>query len=170
MTPASKLVTLSPSGAAPARRPSASLQLSASESHRAELHATRESDLSSIDNFVAALGDLPLSRWLTIGRGLTADRDGLAARQRAFCVVETAIEAAGLGIVAWYARDAVDTVACLVGRRAARWSRADRCSFAATHGAAEVATLAMLARERIPAEMLETLCAPFATVIDTHSP
>lgn len=128
----------------------------------AALTPIEEEALLSVDSFVDRLVELPLFMWLAIGIELMAEPEGLVVRQRAWCDVEAAIAEAGLGITAWHVRDAVETTACLVSRRQSRWSRAERCRFAATHGAADAAALALLAQPHIPAETLRVLRRPFA--------
>ena len=128
----------------------------------AEPSAALSAALEDVDGFIDRLVESPLLVWLTIGRRLMADREGLTVRQSAWTDVDAAIAANGLGVAAWYTRDTVETAVCLVSRRMTRWSREERCAFAATHSAAEAASLALLARAHIPAESLRVLCAPFA--------
>lgn len=132
----------------------------------AEPNPADKAALDAVNGFVDRLVDLPPFMWLSIGRGLMADREGLLVRQTAWSDVEAAIRENGLDMAAWYARDGVETAACLVSRRVPRWSREERCAFAATHGAAEAATLALLAHQHISPERLRVLCAPFATEAD----
>ena len=132
----------------------------------AELSPAEDAALESVNGFIDRLVESPLVVWLAIGRRLMADREGLGVRQKAWSDVEEAIRENGLGMAAWYARDGVETAACLVSRRMMRWSREERCAFAATHGAADAATLALLASPHIPKESLRILHAPFAAQAD----
>ena len=124
--------------------------------------------LASVSEFVDSLVEVPLETWLAIGRNLVADRNGLAVRQAGWGKVETAVREGDLGLAAWSVRDALDTVAFLASRHASRWSREERCAFAATQGAAEAAALALLVRARIRDETVRALCAPFADSIELH--
>ena len=167
MKPASKIFNPWQSdGAAAMSRWPAKEQLLPLPPTVAEQTPTTLPALDVVNQFVDRLLDLPLSTWLAIGRDLMADRDALAVRQRAWTELESAIASAGLGILAWYTRDAVETVVCLVSRDRACWSREDRCRCAATHGAAEAAALGLLGRAHISADTLRVLCAPFAREIE----
>jgi hypothetical protein len=66
----------------------------------------------------------------------------------------------------WSVRDAVDTAAHIATREAHQWSRQERGAFAAAHGAAEAAALALLVREHLPTETYRALTVPFAACID----
>lgn len=129
--------------------------------HVAKLTPSDEPALERVNAFVDRLVELPLSTWLTIGGELISDRQGLAVRQSAWCDVEVAIADVGLAITAWCARDTVETAAYLVSGHMSRWSREERCRFAATQGAADAAALSLLAQPHIPVETLRILCGPF---------
>ena len=127
----------------------------------AELAVTGEQALGDVHAFLDRLIELPLPKWLAIGSELMADRQGLSCRQAAWSGVEAAIADLGLGLRAWYTREAVETIAFLVSRRVSRWSHNERCRFAATHGAADAAALSLLVQPHIPAGTLRILCEPF---------
>ena len=166
MRPASRIFTLSPSDGAQAtrRHRTGIVPLPASVP---ELTPSADPALRGVNTFVDRLIELPLSSWLTIGSELMADREGLLVRQRAWSDVEAAISGAGLAVAAWYARDAVETAAYVVSRHTSRWSREERCRFAATQGAADAAALSLLAHAHIPTQTLRILCVPFAASIDS---
>jgi len=118
-------------------------------------------ELGSVSAFIDGLVELPVSSWLTIGRELMADREGLAVRQAAWTDVEEAIAAHSLALAAWEVRDALETAVCLVSRAVQRWSRDERCQFAATHGAADAAALALRASAHVRPDCVRVLCSPF---------
>jgi hypothetical protein len=96
-------------------------------------------------------------------------RDGSAFDPQVFAIqgnVAIVIAEQRFHVAAWYVRDAVETAAFLARRQMYRGSREERCLFAAAHGAAEVATVALLAREHVSTESLCALCAPFVRHLD----
>jgi len=115
--------------------------------------------------FLDRLLELSVVDWIRIGRSLIADRDALLVRQRAWALLEAAIADHRLGVAAWEIRDAIDTAACLATRGARGWSRDTRGCFASTHGAAEAAALALLARGHLRADAVAALTTPFAALI-----
>lgn len=127
----------------------------------AELPPNGQPGRDAVNDFLDRLTELALTVWLSIGRELS-ESGSLPVRQLARADVDTAIAERALAIAAWHVRDAIETAACLASHQTWRWSRADRCLFASTHGAAEAAALALLAFQHIPAESLRALCAPFA--------
>lgn len=127
----------------------------------AELTPNDVPALETVNAFVDLLVGLPLAAWLDIGRSISSDREGLRARRDAWDQLDTTITAQRLGLSAWYVRDAVETAAFLASRCTPRWSAEERRMFAAAHGAAETAALALLARVHLSAETLGILCAPF---------
>ena len=129
--------------------------------HVAELTLDEEPALGCVNAFADQLVALPLSTWLAIGETIASDRDGLPVRRNAWDTVDTAIADHGLGISAWYVRDTVDTAAFLVSRGTSQWSGRERRVFAAAHGGAEAAALALLARVHLSADVLNILLAPF---------
>jgi hypothetical protein len=85
----------------------------------------------------------------------------------ALALLEATIATHGLGIAAWYARDAVATSALLATSGVPRRTASERRAIAAARGAAEVAALALLARDTLPPTDLATLCAPFEHVLSS---
>lgn len=133
----------------------------------AELTPEDEPALAGVNAFVDQLVDLPASEWEAVGRAVAADHAALLVRRAAWTAIDGAITDHGLGMTAWYVRDAVDTAAFLASRGVSRWSPDGRRMFAAAHGAAEVAALALLARTRLGADTLSVACAPFETLLET---
>jgi hypothetical protein len=131
----------------------------------AEVRADDQHALELLDVFVDRLAELPLEGWLSIGRDLAAS-DTLPVRQLAWVEVDTAIADRQLAMAAWYVRDAIETTVCLASRQASCWSREQRWWLASTHGAAEAAALALLARHYTSDECRRTLCAPFARQLE----
>lgn len=121
--------------------------------------------LGSVDTFLDQLVDLPLAEWLMIGEALVADRDHVAVRRRAWDELEETLLRSRLGLAVWEIRDAVDTAAFIATRESHRWSRHERRTFAAAHGAAEAAALALLVRGDLPTDTYRALTAPFAASI-----
>ena len=133
-------------------------------------HAARaEAELDGVSEFLDDLVELPVVSWLTIGRELMADRQGLAVRQAAWSDVEEAIAAHDHALDAWHVRDALETIVCLVSRPVPQWSRDERCQFAATHGAADAAALALRARAHVRPDIVRVLCSPFARFVTFSS-
>jgi hypothetical protein len=133
------------------------------------LSVPAETALDSVSEFLDGLVELPVASWLTIGRALMADREQLAVRQAAWSEVEEAIAAHNLAPAAWEVREALETAVFLVSRPVQCWSREERCQFAATHGAAEAAALALRARAHVRPETARTLCSPFAPFLGFSS-
>lgn len=127
--------------------------------------APAETGLDSVSEFLDGLLELPVGSWLAIGRALMAAREGLAVRQAAWSDVEDAIGTHDLALAAWDVRDALESAVYLISRRVPRWSREERCQFAAAHGAAEAAALALLAREHVRPEVVRILCSHFAPLV-----
>lgn len=121
--------------------------------------------LGCLDGFLDRLVDLPLAEWLAIGESVVADRDRLPVRQRAWDELEAKLLSDRFGLAVWRVRDAVDTAAHIASRELHDWSRAERGMFAAAHGAAEAAALALLARDVLSTETYHALTAPFASCL-----
>ena len=121
----------------------------------------------SASAFLDRLADLPLTTWLATGRALADDREGLNVRQSAWEMLDAAIASHGLGLAAWSMRDAVETIAFLKTRELCEWSPAERRYFACAQGAAEAATLAVLARDHLSDHDFQALVASFCQCIDT---
>ena len=120
-----------------------------------------EPALAVVNAFADRLAALPIPEWLEVGRSAITDSAGMSQRATAFAILEAAIAAHGLGIAAWYARDTVETSACLAGCGMPCWTARDRRLMAAAHGAAEAAALALLARDVIAPADFAALIAPF---------
>jgi hypothetical protein len=131
----------------------------------AELTPSDEPALECVNAFVDRLVDLPFFAWLAIGQSVSSQHDGLPVRLAARDALDIAIVDHGLGVPAWYVRDAVETAAFLAARRVSPWSRRERALFSAAHGTAATAALALLARAHLPAAMLRTLSISFAGYI-----
>jgi hypothetical protein len=97
------------------------------------------------------------------------NREQSVVRQAAWCAVEEAIAAHGLALAACEVRDALETAIFLVSRPVQRWSRVERCQFAATHGAAETAALALRAGAHVRPGTIRTLCSPFTPFVGFSS-
>jgi hypothetical protein len=123
---------------------------------------TEEPALALTKAFIEHLCDLPLESWLAVGRAVIASRDE-AAYANAWRAVQQAIAKHDLGLAAWHLRDQIETLAYLASHSGMPLSREDRPVFAAAHGAAEDAALALLASSNVSAANLALLCAPFAT-------
>jgi hypothetical protein len=135
----------------------------------AGLAASAEANVDGVSEFLDRLLELPVASWLTIGRELMADRQGLAVRQAAWSDVEEAIGTHDLALAAWQVRDALETVVSLVSRAVPQWSRDERCQFAATHGAADAAALALQARAHVRPDVVRILQSPFAPFVEFSS-
>lgn len=118
-----------------------------------------------VNAFIARLATLPIGEWLDVGRSLATDREHLAARSAARAVLDTTIANQGLGVTAWYVRDAVETVVCLASSVARPWTPAERRRLGEIHQDAEGTALALLAREYLPVKDFNVLCAPFAAYV-----
>jgi hypothetical protein len=122
--------------------------------------------LGRVDAFLDQLVELPLAEWLVIGEAVVAARERVPVRQRAWDELEAKLVSGRLGVTVWSVRDAVDTAAHIATRESHQWSRQERGTFAAAHGAAEVAALALLARDELPTETYRALTVPFTACID----
>ena len=133
--------------------------------HVAELTPSDDPALECVNAFVDRLLDLPFFAWLAIGHSVSSEHDGLPVRRAALDALDVAIADHGLGVPAWYVRDAIETAAFLAARGVSQWSRRERGLFAAAHGTAETEALALLARAHLPAAVLRTLSISFASYI-----
>lgn len=127
-----------------------------------QLSAAQEPALSAANAFVERVGDLPLTSWLAIGRAVMGAGVDSADRAASWTSVERAIADHRLELAAWFVRDAVETIAYMASHSAALLSRPDRRVFAAAHGAAEEAALAVLVRRHLLDADFDRVCAPFA--------
>ena len=132
--------------------------------------APAETRADGVSEFLDGLLELPVASWLRIGRELMADREGLTVRRAAWSELEEAIGMNDLTLAAWNTRDSLDTVVCLVSRTMPRWSRDERCQFAAAHGAAEAVALALRTRAYVRPEVVRALYSPFAAFVNSSSP
>jgi hypothetical protein len=130
----------------------------------AQMTAADEPALALSKAFVEGLCDLPLENWLAIGRAVMAIRTS-AGYADAWSAVERAIAKRDLALAAWHMRDEIETIAYVVSHVGAPLSRANRPAFAAAHGAAEDAALALLVRGCVSAMDIDLLCTPFASTI-----
>jgi hypothetical protein len=127
----------------------------------ANLTPNDEPALSSVDAFVDRLAELTLDQWLDVGHRLVTNQETLALRSTSWAIMDATIADRRLGLAAWHARDAVETMAYVASAAAPRLSRRDRRLFAAAHAAAEDATLAVLVRGHLSPQDFAVLCAPF---------
>ena len=121
--------------------------------------------LALVDAFVDRLAQLPAREWIEVGRNELADAGTADRRTTACAMLEATIGAQGLGVAAWYARDAVETAAFLATDGARKWTTADRRAFAAAHHAAEKAAAALLTHALLSPADLATLLAPFERLV-----
>ena len=127
----------------------------------ANLTPNDEPALLSVDAFVDRLAELTLDQWFDVGHRLVTNHETLALRSTSWAIMNATIADRRLGLAAWHARDAVETMAYLTSEAAPRLSPRARRLFAAAHAAAEDAALAVLVREHLPPEDFAVLCAPF---------
>ena len=121
--------------------------------------------VACLDAFLDRLIELPLAEWLAIGNSVVAERDRVFVRQQAWNELEAALLHGRFGVAVWRVRDAVDTAAYIAARESHTWSRHERGTFAAAHGAAETAALALLARDHLSPVTYGALTGPFAACI-----
>lgn len=125
--------------------------------------------VAEVNAFVDWLAALPLNAWLEIGRSIASDRSRIASRGIAWEQLQDTIAEHELQVAAWLVRDAVETAAFLAGHSLRRWSPEERRMFAAAHGAAETAALAMLSCSFLGMEQLTMLCEPaFDRFVSSH--
>jgi hypothetical protein len=126
-----------------------------------------EPALALVDVFVGRLATLPYQAWLDVGRAQPAGRARATTHATTFAILEATIATGGLGIAAWYARDAVETSVFLATGGASQWSASERRAIARAHGVAEGAALALLARDALAPKDFTALFAPFAHVLSS---
>jgi len=131
----------------------------------AELTPDDEPALAAVNAFADRLAQLPLAEWLTVGRKMIESPSEYAHRETPYAILEATINERGLGVAAWYMRDAIETSAFYAGSTMTRWTSIDRRAFAAAHALAEDTGLALLAREALAIEDFGALAAPFATLV-----
>lgn len=135
-----------------------------------ELTPRDDSSREGVNIFVDRLAELPAPEWVRIGRIVASDAAAVPVRRRAWTIVDEAITTLCFAVTAWCIRDAVETAACLASRTAPEWSRDGRLMFAATHGAAEAAALALLVRAHVDRDSVGVLCAPFGALVGSAVP
>ena len=123
---------------------------------------------SRANAFLDRVAEWPLTMWLDTGRALVTDRAALPVRQAAWEALDAVLASSGLGFAAWSMRDAVETLAFLKTRELCEWTPTERRYFASAHGAAEAATLAVLARDYLRDEEFQALVAAFAQCVSTE--
>jgi hypothetical protein len=128
----------------------------------AELTTDDEPALAAVNAFADRLAELPLSEWLAVGRTLVESPWMYARRETPYAILEATVNDRGLGVAAWYVRDAIETSAYYASQPMKRWTSAERRAFAAAHAVAEETALAILARTHLGAQDVAALCAPFA--------
>lgn len=124
-----------------------------------------EPALALVNLFADRLAELPHDEWLDVGRREMANAANAAHRATAFAILEATISTQGLGIAAWYARDAIETAVFLATNGQPQWRTDERRAIAVAHAAAEDAALALLARDALAPTDFAPLFAPFAHVL-----
>ena len=165
----SRIVIQRPSAASTAPAPAKRMKVGRLPLPRrvSELTPADEPGLAPVDIFADEMAELPVEKWLEVGHALVADEAAASRRAAAIVALDAAIDRRELSVAAWYVRDAVDTCAYLASHTVPRWTSADRRIFAAAHGAAEDAALALLARDHVAPADFEVLFAPFAQCLPT---
>jgi len=118
--------------------------------------------LEAARSFAERLAELAVSEWVEVGNAVLRDASAHTKRTAASARLVATIDGCELGVMAWFARDAIETSAFYVGRASGVAAR-DRRAFAAARAAAEDMALALLAREFLPTSDYDTLCEPFKT-------
>jgi hypothetical protein len=141
-----------------------SLSHSARQSAFQALDGLPTESACAIERWLDALAELPVDRWIAIGRAL---RDVSDRRRRAtsIALLEAIIADRGLELTAWYIGDMVETTAYGAATAASRAGRPTRRDFAAARSAADWAALAIATQPWLPRVDRDTLCAPFAAVM-----
>lgn len=126
--------------------------------------------LDEVNAFIDRLGELPLGEWIAIGRGVIAKAMETGRPETALAIVDATLATEGLSVMAWYARDAVETSAFVASRSDRRWTSAERKAFTAAQTAAVHAAYAILVRQHVPAADFAAVIAPFSSAILLPSP
>lgn len=117
-----------------------------------------------LEQWLDALGELPLEEWVRIGERFASHEHGFVTTTRACRRVEKAIDQQKLEVTAWLVRDLVETATYPVQRELARRPRRVRAQFALARMAAEWTALAMACQASLQPADREVLCAPFTAV------
>jgi len=107
-----------------------------------------------VSAFLDFLAELPAAEWLAIG---LAD----AVEPHTDAILEATLSDQNLQVDAWFARDAVETLAFVASHSLPLAARRAPCTMTNARVAAERAALAILARPWLAATDLATLLAPF---------
>ena len=116
---------------------------------------------SALERWLDTLAELPLERWLAIGRACARDVSGYRQHVAARALLEAVVADQQIELTAWFIRDMVKTAAYTATTAAHRASNSARRNFAAARSAADWAALAIAAQTWIPCADRDTLCAPF---------
>jgi hypothetical protein len=142
-----------------------------SRSHSAAQDALRALDglpvesASALEDWLDALGELPLDRWIALGRACARDTTGHQRRATATALLEAIVADQQLELTAWFIGDMVQTTAYAVTTAASRERRSRRRAVAEARMAAEWAALAIAMQTCLPCVDREALCAPFESAI-----
>lgn len=148
------------------RQPNAtSLSHSAAKNALQALDGLPVESAVALERWLDALADLPLDRWIAVGRACAHHASDRRQRTTSTALLDAIVADQRLELTAWFIGDMVQTAAHAAAIAASRAGRFKRRDFAAARSAADWAALAMAAQAWLPRVDRDALCAPFDTVI-----
>ena len=119
----------------------------------------------AFERWLDGLADLPLDRWIAVGRACAHHASDRQQRMTSSALLEAIVADRRLGLTAWFIGDMVQTAAHAAATAASRARRSTRRDFAAARSAADWAALAIATQTWLPCVDRDALCAPFDTVM-----
>lgn len=119
----------------------------------------------ALERWLDALAELPLDRWIAVGRACAHHTSDRQQRMTSSALLEAVVADQQLELTAWFVGDMVQTAAHAATTAASRTRRSTRRDFAAARSAADWAALAMATQAWLPRVDRDALCAPFDAVI-----
>jgi hypothetical protein len=119
----------------------------------------------ALESWLDALAELPLERWIAVGRACPRDLHSRQQRTASSALLEAIVADQQLALTAWFIGDMVQTATYAAATAASRAGPSERRDFAAARSAADWAALAIATQAWLPRVDRDALCAPFDTVI-----
>lgn len=148
------------------RQPKATSRLhGAAENALEALDGLPAESATALERWLDALAELPLDRWIAVGRAYARDRSSRQRAATSSALLEAIVADQQLELTAWFIGDMVQTAAHAAATAASRSRRSVRRDFASARSAADWAALAIATEAWLPRVDRDVLCAPFDAVI-----